>query len=124
MPDENAEIRNEIHPDIPAEFPGMHIERDDSNLEAAEAQKNCDLEEVPVAIGRKPEQQNDEMIKEADINDSEQVNLLNPNYQPGRLEPEIFNLLDNKEDHITGVGNNESLGEEEENANKVAQVLE
>ena len=63
MPDDNADIENEICPDIPAECPGMDIERDDEmgnikdsqvddnlNLEAAEAEKNCDQAEVPVAI--------------------------------------------------------------------------
>ena len=87
MPNENAEIGNEIYPDIPAEFPRMHIERDDEmgnikdpqaddelNREAAEAE-NCDLAEVLVAIGRESEQQNDEMIRETDVDDPKQVNL-------------------------------------------------
>ena len=70
MPVKDAEIGNEIYPDIPEEFPGTHIGRDnevgdiedlqsddDSNIEAAEADKNCDLTKIPVAIGRELDQQ-------------------------------------------------------------------
>ena len=60
------------------------------------------------------------MVREADVNDPKQVSLLDANDQPGRLEPEIVDILDDKEDHITGVENDENLGGE--NVNKVAGV--
>ena len=49
------------------------------------------------------------MIREADVNHPNQVNLLDPDNQLGVLEPEMVNVPDNKEDYITGVENDENL---------------
>ena len=81
---------------LTVQFPGIHIvkdnevdyiggpENDDNlNIEAAEAEKNCDLAEVPVAIGRELDKQNNKVIKEADINDPDQIDHLEPKDQPG-----------------------------------------
>ena len=63
----NEENDNQIYLDIPAEFPGSHLERnnqvdvimdlqndDNSNIEAAESERNCELGEILVANGREP----------------------------------------------------------------------
>ena len=72
MPNKNAENENGIYPDIPAEFPGTFMERDtevdvimgpqtddEANIEAAEAERNCDPGEILVANGRESDEQND-----------------------------------------------------------------
>ena len=69
-----------MYPDIPAEFPGTYLERDnevvvimdpqnddDANIKAAEAKRNCDLGEIPVANSREPDEQNYEALIEADV---------------------------------------------------------
>ena len=73
MPQEREESAIEIHPNVPAEFPGPDLERgtkneaiaelqndEDENLEAAEAEQNCNLGEIPMATIAKPDEQNDE----------------------------------------------------------------
>ena len=86
MPKEREKSAIEIYPNVPAEFPGPELERDtenesiaelqndeDDNLEAAEAEWNCNLGEIPVTIITKPDAQNYETWIEADFDGPEKL---------------------------------------------------
>ena len=93
------------------------------NIEAADAERNCDWAEVLVVIGRELDEKNDEVIREADVDDPDQIDYLEPKNKPGILKPEMMIAPDNERDHITGVKNDEDL-EKEENINEVPGVNE
>ena len=81
MPNGNPENENEIYPYI-SEVPGTHLDRDNKvdvimdpqndevlNIKAAEAERNCDLGEIPVTNSREPDEQNDKVLLETDVDD-------------------------------------------------------
>ena len=91
---------------------------DDVNIEAAEAEENFDLGDILMANSREPEEQNDEELMEADVDDPDQVDPPEAERKPENLESETMVVPDDDEDYITGVENLVDLGEKE-NANEV-----
>ena len=96
---------------------------DNANIEAAEAERNCDLGERPVVNNREPDEQCNEALMEADIDDPDQVDLLEIEGEPEILEPEMVVVPNDIEDHVTGVENFEDQVYEED-ANEVVGVNE